>query len=575
MAWLRAFGRWLLPWRWLGVLIVVGWAGVMWQLVQHKSIKSAKELEELFPWAVKQSLHTGTQWMGVYLKGKKIGYTRTTIQKRLSGYRIVQLAYMQMKVFGRRQRLRVGSEVRVNQKYRLRSFLFRFGAGSRWTRFQARGVVKGMALHISLSFAGRKQLLRLPYKPSLLPSVLRPYIAAQKPPVGQRIATWLFDPKSLAYKRSVVIVEAYETLRIGGQSYKAMRLRQDVQGLKVLAWIDDKGRSLKETSAMGMVLVREEASEAMKGIEKQLDVVKATRIKVIGRLHQPRTRRHLRVVLENISLSAFPGLVGLRQRKIKGALEIRKAHKDRLPRLPFSPLSHSGPVRSRPTPQRAYPYVRATPLPSKQRYATELSSHQPLSSVPWSRIRPPTRRVLVPRLRPKPTARQARRASWGKKTLQSMALASTALVQSQAPVIKQKARELTAHATDRVQALWALYEWTHQTLKKQSVIGIPSALETLKSGVGDCNEHATLFAALARSLKIPCTVSVGVAYMKSHFYFHAWNECYVGKKQWVSIDATWGQFPADVTHIAFARGKMDKQSVLLQLLGKLRIRILP
>lgn len=51
-----------------------------------------------------------------------------------------------------------------------------------------------------------------------------------------------------------------------------------------------------------------------------------------------------------------------------------------------------------------------------------------------------------------------------------------------------------------------------KTLKKRPVLGIPDALTTLEGGRGDCNEHAALFAALARSVGIPCRIVAGVTY---------------------------------------------------------------
>ena len=51
--------------------------------------------------------------------------------------------------------------------------------------------------------------------------------------------------------------------------------------------------------------------------------------------------------------------------------------------------------------------------------------------------------------------------------------------------------------------------FVHGHLEQKLVPGVPSALETLKSRVGDCNEHATLFAALARSLGVPTRIAVG------------------------------------------------------------------
>jgi transglutaminase-like putative cysteine protease len=110
-------------------------------------------------------------------------------------------------------------------------------------------------------------------------------------------------------------------------------------------------------------------------------------------------------------------------------------------------------------------------------------------------------------------------------------------------------------------------------LEKKPVLSIPDALSTLRTKVGDCNEHAALFAALARSVSIPARVVAGVTYHEGMFYYHAWNEvCLAGK--WISLDATKNQFPADLSHIKFVQGETNEQIKIGALLGKLKIEVL-
>ena len=102
---------------------------------------------------------------------------------------------------------------------------------------------------------------------------------------------------------------------------------------------------------------------------------------------------------------------------------------------------------------------------------------------------------------------------------------------------------------------------------------IPDAVTTLHTRVGDCNEHAALFAALSRSVSIPARIAAGVTYHDGKFYYHAWNEiCIDGK--WISLDTTSNQFPADLTHIKFVEGETIEQVKIGALLGRLTIEIL-
>ena len=116
--------------------------------------------------------------------------------------------------------------------------------------------------------------------------------------------------------------------------------------------------------------------------------------------------------------------------------------------------------------------------------------------------------------------------------------------------------------------------WVDQAVEDSAVIGVPSALETLKTKTGDCNEHTTLFVALARSVGIPSRVVAGLVYTKGRFGYHAWAEV-KGRLGWVSVDPTWGQMPVDVGHLSFVRGGLMAQTRLIRLMGKLRIKLVP
>ena len=77
----------------------------------------------------------------------------------------------------------------------------------------------------------------------------------------------------------------------------------------------------------------------------------------------------------------------------------------------------------------------------------------------------------------------------------------------------------------------------------------------LTDRTGQCADYADLFTELARSLEIPAKTVFGLAYYDSEtpeFRFHAWNEVSIGGER-MTVDPTWGQFPADATHIAFSQ----------------------
>jgi hypothetical protein len=151
-------------------------------------------------------------------------------------------------------------------------------------------------------------------------------------------------------------------------------------------------------------------------------------------------------------------------------------------------------------------------------------------------------------------------------------LQPTPFLQTDHPEIRALAAAILAGETNGYRAAVKLKDWVHREIDKQPTVSIPNALEVLRTKRGDCNEHTVLFNALARAAGIPAKTVVGVVYLRGAFYYHAWSEIWLG--EWVSLDAVLDQFPADVTHIKFLEGEIDRQIELLQLIGTLKIDVL-
>ena len=144
-------------------------------------------------------------------------------------------------------------------------------------------------------------------------------------------------------------------------------------------------------------------------------------------------------------------------------------------------------------------------------------------------------------------------------------------IQSENKEIRDLAREIAGKSNNPVVAAKKLMEWVYENIEKKPVISVPSALEVLKTRVGDCNEHAVLLVALLRAVGIPARQSVGLAYVNNRFYYHAWTEAFLGA--WISMDATLNQMPADVTHIKLLHGGLQEQAKIISLIDKLTLEI--
>ena len=151
-------------------------------------------------------------------------------------------------------------------------------------------------------------------------------------------------------------------------------------------------------------------------------------------------------------------------------------------------------------------------------------------------------------------------------------LQPTPFLQSDHPSIRALTAKILNGEANSYRAAVKIKDWVFKEIAKQPTVSIPNALEVLQTKKGDCNEHTVLFNALARAAGIPAKTVVGIVYLRGAFYYHAWSEVWLG--EWISIDSVLNQFPADVTHVKFLEGEIDRQLDILQLIGNLKIEVL-
>jgi transglutaminase/protease-like cytokinesis protein 3 len=112
----------------------------------------------------------------------------------------------------------------------------------------------------------------------------------------------------------------------------------------------------------------------------------------------------------------------------------------------------------------------------------------------------------------------------------------------------------------------------YRMLEKSITFSVPNAVQVLQTLRGDCNEHTVLYVALARALGLPARTAVGLVYVNGAFFYHAWPEVWLD--EWVAVDPTFGQVPADASHIRFVIGGLAQQVEIVRLIGNLDIEVL-
>ncbi|UCG61309.1 MAG: transglutaminase domain-containing protein [Candidatus Zixiibacteriota bacterium] len=137
------------------------------------------------------------------------------------------------------------------------------------------------------------------------------------------------------------------------------------------------------------------------------------------------------------------------------------------------------------------------------------------------------------------------------------------LIESDAPELVEKARELTEGAEDSWEAMMRLSQWVSDEIS-YDIPGGGTALNTYKLRMGECGSHSNLLAAFCRAVGIPARVIFGCLYVPNYggtFGQHAWNEVFMGEHGWIPVDATAEEIDyVDCGHVRL--GKLESKAAV-------------
>jgi hypothetical protein len=154
-------------------------------------------------------------------------------------------------------------------------------------------------------------------------------------------------------------------------------------------------------------------------------------------------------------------------------------------------------------------------------------------------------------------------------------LASTFTVPTRDPAIAATAREIVGDARDPREQVGLLVSWIGENVRV-SPADVFTALDVLQKREAECQGHAYLYAALARAAGIPTRVVNGIVYSEEFagFLYHTWVESLIDGR-WLAIDPTFGEVPADATHVKLVEGEtLAELTPLVDWIGRLQVRVL-
>jgi transglutaminase-like putative cysteine protease len=478
------------------------------------------------------SVPPGAIFYRLEVGGQQVGFASSTLDTLTDSIRVTDQLVLDAAALGHVHRTIARSAAIVNRALRLQHVDATFdGDGAVYAAHASLG--QDSTLSIGLASGADTQTTRLRLaRPIVLPSLLPLRLAfGGELKAGSTFALRLFDPMLLA-ERDVALRVAAETTLIVADSadydstamawvavrfdtLPAFRIDQESGGLSGSLWIDAQGHVVRATTATGFTLQRTAFEIAYENFR-----------------HRDTTR------LARASATSEPG-------DIVAATAFEAGTR---------PASDPHPVAT-------------------ARFRLRLGAEgQPLSGFDVSGGRQQLAGDTLTVRRESASQLQGRYRLPALDTAVQSFLRPDALIESTNPRIQAQARLILQRERDPAAAAALLTHWVFSHVRPATSTGAPSAVQTLESQRGDCNERTVLYVALARSAGLPARTAAGLLSAGGRFYYHAWPEVYLG--DWVAVDPTFDQFPADAAHLRLAVGGLARRVELARLIGKLTLEAL-
>ncbi len=479
--------------------ILLAWAGSLVYLFSRNHIPDFTN-SKAFSSIKKTGLSPISQWMGLYIGNKKIGYEYQQVVPQKNGFVFRERMFMRIMLMGHEKTITTIVDSATDKDYFLRHISFSLKTSG--MEMAAVGTVKGNILLLNLHGIGGNTQERYTFKKPVLSSDGIILKIVKDGFSRSEYHFHIFDP--------TVQQELPVNVRILGKAVKTVlnnpvdtyKLEVTIKDMKETMYITPQGETVEEISPLGFRAVLEPKYMALtKGWGgENVDLISATAIKAQGlTVTYPAQVTHMYAYMSGMSKDEL------------------------LPSIGFQT------VQSRLVDISATTHIGTYKLPYR------ITKNSPLSI--------------------------------------NNALNSNSIINADNPDIIALAKSILHGETDAKKAVELINQWVYTHVKDNFTVMIPRSIDLLKNPEGDCKAHTILFTALARAAGVPTKMAMGVVLMSDgYFYYHAWPLVYLDG--WVPVDPTFGEFPADATHIILATGNLTNWMDILGVVGRLQIDVM-
>lgn len=242
-------------WHVLGGLLVAAWLAVLG--VMFVETAGSGTALELSAGDFSGRLEDEETWLGAYSQGGKLGYVHSQIRAKEDGFAVQQDTFLKMRLGGIKQEITSRFTADLGRDFMLEKFRFRFRSGVLSARADGRMEQKRLVVDAQIGSETSRLVLPLDAPPLFDLTVLK-LLAARELKAGERYRVRVFDPRALSNRPMEIEVVGVEVVKVRGEMEPSIHLRRSLAGQPVDTWIDSRGAVLKEKTAFGLTLRRED-----------------------------------------------------------------------------------------------------------------------------------------------------------------------------------------------------------------------------------------------------------------------------------------------------------------------------
>jgi len=264
MAWLTGSAR--SRFRPLVTAAVVGvWLVLIGVLVKERYFPDASSVAD----AVRIAAVESDDWFTIRIRGAYAGFGRSRQTRSGDNWVLLDELNISLNIQGQVKPIRIKSEARVDQDFKMASFALKVSSGI--ISFEQQGRMDGRDLVLAASQGGATRRLRLHEAPRLARSLGLPMpLTGLK--VGDEFHVPIVDPLDGQKTDAEIRVMEKSEVEVSGKNVEAWLVRAVLRSVDVSMWVDGQGKLLKGRMPLGITVVRSDKDEIMRNMAGARDL---------------------------------------------------------------------------------------------------------------------------------------------------------------------------------------------------------------------------------------------------------------------------------------------------------------